>query len=99
MMQRITKTLTRYRMRYCKFFLSLTWLDYNATRYLNFNVLRHALPYISLSLAWFGAICKALPPTRYRQIYKKININIFLKKITVTRRNALQIAQNQVNCR
>ena len=99
MMQRITKTLTRYRMRYCKFFLSLTWLDYNATRYLNFNVLWHALPYISLSLAWFGAIYKALPPTRYRQIYKKININIFLKKITVTRRSALQIAQNQVNCR
>ena len=80
MMQRITKTLTRYRMRYCKFFLSLTWLDYNATRYLNFNVLRHALQYISLSLAWFGVICKALPPTRYRQIYKKIYINIFFKK-------------------
>ena len=45
---------------------------------------------VSLSLSWFG---------RYRQIYKKIYINIFLKKMTVTQDHALQIAQNQENLR
>ena len=37
--------------------------------------------------------------TRYHQIYKKRYINIFLKKMRVTRGNALQIAQNQENFR
>ena len=37
--------------------------------------------------------------THYRQIYKKIYINIKKKKITEKRGNALQIAQNQANCR
>ena len=35
--------------------------------------------------------------TRYRQIFEKIYINIFFKKMTVSRVNALQIAQNQVD--
>ena len=34
----------------------------------------------SLSLAWFGGYLQRLA-TRYRQVYKKVNINIFLKKI------------------
>ena len=40
--------------------------------------------------------------TRYRQIYNiyiYMYINIFFKKLTVTRGNALQIAQNQENLR
>ena len=36
-----------------------TWIDHNATHY--FNALRHALPLISLILAWFEAICNAFP--------------------------------------
>ena len=52
----------------------------------------------SLSLAWFGAICNALPRVTIKFI-KKIYINIFFKKMTVTRGNALQIAQNQKNLR
>ena len=34
----------------------------------------------SLSLAWFGGYLQRLA-TRYRQVYKKVNINIFFKKI------------------
>ena len=45
----------------------------------------------SLSLAWFGAICNALP----RVTIKFIKKYTFFKKMTVTRGNALQIAQNQ----
>ena len=52
----------------------------------------------SLSLTWFGAICNALPRITLKFI-KKIYINLFLKKMTVTRGNALQIAQNQENLR
>ena len=41
-----------------------TWIGHNETRYHNFNVLpqasSHALPYIYLGLALFGAICKGL---------------------------------------
>ena len=51
-----------------------------------------------LSLAWFGAICNALPRVTIKFI-KNIYINIFLKKMTVTRGNAFQIAQNQENFR
>ena len=46
----------------------------------------------SLSLAWFGAIWNALPRVTIKFI-KNIYINIFLKKMTVTRGNKLQIAQ------
>ena len=37
--------------------------------------------------------------TCYCQISKKYIIIYFLKKVTVTRRNPLQIAQNQANLR
>ena len=51
----------------------------------------------SLSLAWFGAICNALPRVTIKFIKKYILI--FFKKMTVTRGNALQIAQDQANLR
>ena len=47
-------------------------------------------------LAWFGAICNALPDVTVKFI-KNIYINIFLKKITVMLGNSLKIAQNQAN--
>ena len=100
MMQRITITSMRhhkgYQTRYHAFSLSLTWLGFNATCYHSFKVLPHALPYIfsKFCMAW-GYLQRIT--TRYRQIYKKIYINIVLKKITVTRDKALQIAQNQAN--
>ena len=102
MMKRVTITSTRYHtryhMRYDTFSLSLTWIGHNAKRYHNFNLLLHALPYIfsKFSMVWGYWQCVT---TRYHQIYKKIYINIFLKKMTVTRGNALQIAQNQENFR
>ena len=53
----------------------------------------------SLSLPWFGCYLQRVT-TRYRQIYKKIYINIKKKKkITVMCGNALQIAQNDANLR
>ena len=58
------------------------------TRYITF----------SLSLALFGAICNALPRVTIKFIKKYILI-FFLKKMTVARGNALQIAQNQENLR
>ena len=46
----------------------------------------------SPSLAWFGGYLQQAT-TRYRQIYKKkMYNNVFLKKLTVTRGNPLQIA-------
>ena len=45
----------------------------------------------SLSLAWFGDYLQRFT-TRYRQIYEKMYTNSFLKKLTVTRGNPLQIA-------
>ena len=45
-MQRVTITLTRYHTHYHTFSLILTRIGYDATRYLNFNALPHALPYI-----------------------------------------------------
>ena len=51
----------------------------------------------SLSLAWFGAICNAL--LRVTIKFLKKYIVIFFFKMTVTRGNALQIAQNQENFR
>ena len=94
-MQRVTITSTRYHMRYHTFSLSLTWIGHNAKRYHNFNVLLHTLPYIfsKFSMVW-GYLQRVT--TRYHEIYKKILI-FFLKKMTVTRGNALQIAQNQEN--
>ena len=52
----------------------------------------------SLSLAWFGGYLQRVT-TRYRQIYKKIYMNIFLKRIMAAGGNALQIVQNQANLR
>ena len=52
----------------------------------------------SLSLAWFGVICNALPRVSVT-FTKKMYISIFFKKLTVTRGNPLQIAQNQANLR
>ena len=69
-MQRVTITSTRYHTRYRTFSLSLTWIGYNATRYQNFNVLLHALPYIfsQSSMDW-GYLQR--DTTRCRQMYKK----------------------------
>ena len=52
----------------------------------------------SFSLAWFGVICNALPRVSVT-FTKKMYISIFFKKLTVTRGNSLQIAQNQANLR
>ena len=56
-----------------------TWIGDDATCYHNFNALPHALPYIfsKFSMVW-GYLQRVT--TRYHQIYKKIYINIFLKK-------------------
>ena len=60
--------------------------------------LPHALPYIFSEIFLVLGILQRVT-TRYRQIYKKYIYTIFLKKLTVTRGNALQIAQNQANLR
>ena len=80
-----------------------TWIANNATRYYNFNVLPHALPHAlqyivsQFSMVW-GYLQRVTP--RYGQIYKKMHINIHLKKnLSVTSKNPLQIAQNQTNFR
>ena len=53
-----------------------TWIVRDATRYQNFNALPHALPYIfsQFSMLW-GYLQRVT--TRYRQIHKKMYINIF----------------------
>ena len=53
----------------------------------------------SLSLVWFGPISIALPRATIKFIKKYILIFFLKKKMTVTRGNALQIAQNQENFR
>ena len=68
--------------------------SHNAICYHNFNV----LPYISSQCSMVWSYLQRVT-TRYRQIYKEIYINIFLKKMMVTLGNALQIAQNQENHR
>ena len=68
--------------------------SHNAICYHNFNV----LPYISSQCSMVWSYLQRVT-TRYRQIYKEIYINIFLKKMMVTLGNALQIAQNQENQR
>ena len=94
-MQRVTTTSTRYHTRYHtryrKFSLSLTYIGHNGTHYHNFKALTHALLHIfsQFSMVW-GLF--ATVTTRYRQIHKKMYINIFFKKLTVTRGNPLQIA-------
>ena len=85
-------------MRYRTFSVSLTWIAYNVTCYHNFSVLPHILPYICLSVAWFGTICNALLRVAVTFI-KNININFKNIKMMVTGGNALQIAQNQANLR
>ena len=71
-------TSKRYHTRYRTFSLSFIWIGHNATRYHNFNVLLHALPYIfsQFSMVWGSLQCVT---TSYRQIYKKY-ILIFFKK-------------------
>ena len=67
---------TRYHMRHRTFSLSLTWVDHNAMRYHNFNVLLHALPYnfSQFSMVW-GYLQRVT--TRYHQIYKQYILIIF----------------------
>ena len=94
-MQRVTITSTRYQTRYnmCyrTFSLSLTWVGHNAACYHNFNLLPHEMPYIFTQLGMFWGYLQRVT-TRYCQIYKKKCILIFfLKKLTVTRGNPLQI--------
>ena len=94
-MQRVTITSTRYHTHYHTFSLSLTCIGHNAKRYHNFNVLLHVLPYSFSKFSMVWAYLQRVT-TRYRQIYKKIYINIFLKK---NDGSALQIAQNQEKIR
>ena len=50
-----------------------TWIANNATRYHNFNVCYHMRYHtFSLSLAWFGAICNALPRVTIRIVNKNV---------------------------
>ena len=58
-----------------------TWIGYNVTHYHNFSALPHALPYnFSQSSIVWGYLQRIT--SSYRQIYKKMYINIFfLKKI------------------
>ena len=86
---------TRYHPRYHTFSLTLTWIGHNAKRYHNFNVLLHALTYI---FSKFSMVWGCLKRVTIKFIKKYILI-FFLKKMTVTRGNALQIAQNQENFR
>ena len=53
----------------------------------------------SFSLAWFGAICNGLRRVTVKFIKKLILIFFLKKKLTITRGNLLQIAQNQANLR
>ena len=60
------------------------WIGHNATRYHNCNPIGQALPYIfsQFSMVW-GYLQRVT--RRYHQIYKKAYVNIFFKKLTVTR--------------
>ena len=91
-MQRVTIASMRYHthnhMCYRTFSLSLTWVDQHAMHYHNFNVLAHTIPYIFTQFS----MVLGLFATRYRQIYKKMYINIFFINLTITHGNALQIA-------
>ena len=62
------------------------------------QALPHALPYIfSEIFLVLGNLQRVT--TRYCQINKKYISTIFLKKLTATRSNALQISLNQANLR
>ena len=61
--------------------------SHNAICYHSFNVLPHTLPYISSQCSMVWSYLQRVS-TRYRQIYKEIYINIFLKKMMVTLGNA-----------
>ena len=80
-MQRVIITSTRHHMRYHTFSLSLTWLGHNAMHYRNFSLLPHTISYIftqfSMVLGQFATRYHAL----LSNIFKKVYINIFLKKI------------------
>ena len=69
-MQRVIITSTRYHTHYRTFLLGLTWVDHNAMRYHNFNVLPHALPYIFTQLSMVWGFLERVTMC-YRQIYKK----------------------------
>ena len=50
-----------------------TWIANNAARYHNFTVCYHMCYHtFSLSLAWFGAICNALPWVTIRIVNKNV---------------------------
>ena len=95
-MQRITITSTRYHARYRTFSLSLIWIGHNAMCYRNFNVLPRASTYI---FSQFSILWRYLQhvTTRYRQVYKKLYTNTFLKTMMLLRGNAFQKVQNQAN--
>ena len=82
---------THYHTRYRKFFLSLTWITYNATHYHNFNMLPHVLLYIfsQFIMVWrlFATGYHASPSIFLKNINIHFNINLM-----VTRGNLLQIA-------
>ena len=71
-----------------------TWIGHSATRHHNFNVLLHMLPYIfsHFNMVWGYLQCVTM---RYRQIYKKYILIVFLENDG----SALQTVQNQVNLR
>ena len=93
-MQRVTITLTRYHIRnhtrYHTFALSLTSVGHSEMHYHNFNVLPHVCVFTQFSMVL------GLFATRYHallsNLLKKCILIFFLKKLTVTHGNALQIA-------
>ena len=54
------------------------WIDHSSMRYHNFNMLPHALPYISLIFTWFRAMCNGLARVTVKFI-QKMYISIFLQ--------------------
>ena len=95
-MQRVTITSTRYDALYLTFSLSLIWIGHNAMCYHNFNVLPRALTYIFSQFSILWSYLQHVT-TRYRQVYKKLYTNTFLKTMMLLRGNAFQKVQNQAN--
>ena len=52
----------------------------------------------SVTLVWFGSYFQRVSKP-YRQVYKKMNVNIFFKKMMVTGGNPFQIAPNHAKLR
>ena len=51
----LTKAVPIFFERVITYYQTLqTWIGYDATHYLNFNALPHALPYIFFSLTWLS---------------------------------------------